>query len=643
MSSVQVQFGGKQGFAFNLETNEDLVAIRTWDAAPVAAKVARLSGAARDLLGELELVTRFDDAGVEVFHVRTGTQGMRDAVRSTFKNEPDIRFAGRVLADPIFKPEVGIAATRSAAPTQKQPVLYSENIFVKFASTMKASAAKKILAAYNLKVAATDEVNYSPNAWFVKAAEGIGLAVFDLALQMPRDNPEVQLCHPELLRVREFRRAAFPQQWHLKKTKIGGTTIDAHANVEAAWSTSVGKDIVIAVIDDGVDIDHLEFQGTKVVHPRDITLADPNPRPKLDVDNHGTACAGVACASGKNGASGVAPGAKLMPIRLRSALGSQREADAFAWAVDKGADVISCSWGPKDGRWWDPTDPTHQAPAPISDNVRLAIEYALTQGRGGKGCVICWAAGNGNESADLDSYVSLPGVIGVAACNDTGKRSVYSDTGKAVWCSFPSNDFSWSGPAVPIPNPPPQGGVWTGNHPAPLTPGIWTTDRSGNDGYNRGQPTPAGDDAGDYTEKFGGTSSACPGVAGVAALILAANPSLTAVEVKNILKDTAKKIDTAGGAYDASGHSELYGYGRVDAAAAVNAAVAAAARAPAGPAPARALAARAKRAKTKAAKKKAVRARHPMKGSKAAAVKQKRSKAQPAKKNAGRRNAKASR
>jgi subtilisin family serine protease len=116
---------------------------------------------------------------------------------------------------------------------------------------------------------------------------------------------------------------------------VSGLPVDAHANVETAQELTRGEGITIAIIDDGVDIDHGEFTG-KVVAPRDATLQTNDPRPK-DVfgtgpengDNHGTACAGVACANGTIGASGVAPRARLMPIRLASGLGSQREADAF--------------------------------------------------------------------------------------------------------------------------------------------------------------------------------------------------------------------------------------------------------------------------------------------------------------------------
>ena len=66
-----------------------------------------------------------------------------------------------------------------------------------------------------------------------------------------------------------------------------------------------------------------------------------------------------------------------MPLRMVSGLGSIDEADAFAWAADHGADIISCSWGPTDGAWWDPEDPVHEQVDPLPDSTRLAIDYAI--------------------------------------------------------------------------------------------------------------------------------------------------------------------------------------------------------------------------------------------------------------------------
>jgi subtilisin family serine protease len=226
-------------------------------------------------------------------------------------------------------------------------------------------------------------------------------------------------------------------------------------------------------------------------------------------------------------------------------LGGQDEADAFAWAADHGADVISCSWGPVDGTWWNPDDPQHDQVVPLPDATRLAIDYAIETGRGGRGCVITWAAGNGNESVDNDGYASYEKVIAVAACNDTSHKAPYSDFGDAIWCCFPSNNLEPS-----------------------LTPGIWTTDRSGAAGYNPGDPT-LGDAGGDYVNSFGGTSSACPGVAGIAALVLAVDPELRWDEVKDILKRCCDRIDEDAGDYDKRGHSRFFGYGRTNALTAV--------------------------------------------------------------------------
>ena len=529
MSAVRVCYGGPGAAPFRLETSADLVAVRTRDQAPVAE--AALSGRARTLLDGLERVTAFLDAGVEVFHVRSGAKKDRDAVRAVFTAEPAIRFAGRVLADPVFRPQRGVPATVPAAATLKQPVLYSENLFVKF-DRRAGSKARRVLAGRGLAV--KREVEYLSNAYFVAAKEHTGLRVFDLALDLLRHGEGVEFAHPELLRPRQLR-GAFAEQWHLKP---------AHGNVVEAWKLSRGKGVTIAVIDVGIDIDHEEFASRgKIVFPRNTASRSRrpyDPRPWYAQEMHGTACAGIACADGKKGASGVAPAAKLMPIRLIAGIGSQEEADAIAWAAEHGADVISCSWGPDDGDWKKPKDPKHRKVYRLPRATRLAIDYALGEGRNGKGCVICWAAGNGNEPVDNDHYAANPRVVTVAACNVDGKRSGNSDKGKAIWCAFPSGDRT-----------------------AKKFTGLWTTDRSGGRGYNSAGK--AGDAAGNYCNTFAGTSGATSGVAGVAALVLARNRKLSGVQVKEILKEACVRIDRKRGRYDRRGHSPLYGYGRLNA------------------------------------------------------------------------------
>lgn len=542
-------YGGKTGQTYKLVEAKDLVVVRTKEAVPLAQLT--LSGTARELLPALIPVCAFPEANVTVYQClpteTRSSEGQRNAVRRTLSKEESIRFAGRALKD----------------PASGAIVVYTENLYLQFDPELPSSRCEAIMKEKGLKV--KEGLTFAPNAYFVEAQESIGLNVFSLAAQLLA-MPEVQCCHPELVRERKHK-FVHPMQWHLKQTVINGLTVNQHANVEAAWALTKGDGITIAVLDDGVDVDHPDFSGPgKVVAPRDTILNSDDPRPKHAAERHGTACAGVACANGSGKAWGVAPAARLMPIRVGS-IGSISEAKAFQWAADHGADVISCSWGPEDGAWWNPNDPMHFYQARLPDSARAAIEYAIKNGRGGKGCVITWAAGNGNEDVKYDEYASYPKVIAVAACNDRGKRSVYSDFGKAVWCCFPSNDFEM--PEF--------------NHPKPLTPGIWTTDRMGSKGYNFGTANAEsilGDLEGNYTATFGGTSSACPGVAGVAALMLSVNPNLSWQQVKDLIRHSCDRIDEEMGNYDSTGHSPFYGYGRINALKAVNNALAAASQVP---------------------------------------------------------------
>ena len=530
----QYKYGGKEGATFNLVEAKDLVVVRTKESTPI--EETSMSAQSRSLVPSLLPVAAFPEANVTVYKcVPTGENSataLRNTVRRTLSQEENIRFAGRVLKDP---------GTGSI-------VVYTENLYLQFKPDLKKKDCKAIMKKFGLKE--KEDLGITPNSFFVQAPEGTGLKVFELSMELLA-LPEVEACHPELVRERKYK-FIHPMQWHLKETNINGLTVSQHASVEAAWELGKGAGTTIAVLDDGVDTDHDEFQGNgKVVAPRDTIGNSGDPRPKHPSDRHGTACAGVACASGKGKAFGVAPEARLMPIRLGS-IGSISEAKAFKWAADNGADVISCSWGPEDGAWWNPNDPLHFSQSILPDSAKAAIEYAIQKGRNGKGCVITWAAGNGNEDVKFDEYASYPKVIAVAACNDHGKRSVYSDFGEAVWCCFPSNDFF-----EPSLNP-----------LRPLTPGIWTTDRLGRNGYNSGGVNAEqliGDMDGKYTATFGGTSSACPGVAGVAALMLSANPDLTWSQVKEIIKNSCDRIDEPMGNYDAGGHSPFYGYGRLNA------------------------------------------------------------------------------
>jgi Subtilase family len=514
----EVRYGGGNGKTVQLEVDPDLVAVRVRRGGSL--REGPVSPPEAGLLDEMETVLSFPEVSVEVYRRRDRASRSMEEVRRQLNESPSTRFAGRVLVD----------------QHSREPILYTENLFVKFRDDKSRDQSLAVLREVGLTV--KRELPYATNAFFVAAPEGTGQKIFDITDELLR-REDVEYCHAELVR-RLGRRTIFPQQWHLKATTVGSQWVSASANVEAAHTIAEGDGVTIAVIDTGIDIDHEEFSSLdKIIAPWDASANDTNPRPNSRAEKHGTACAGVACGEGRFGASGVAPRAKLMPLRMISQLGSQAEADAFFWAAENGADVISCSWGPPCGAWFDPEDPLHTTEFPLPDSTRLAIDYAVTNGRGGLGCVVFFAAGNGNESVDNDGYSSYEKVLAVAASNDRNKRSVYSDFGEAVFCAFPSQDFEF-----------PEEG-----RPAPLTPGIWTTDRMGKVGYS----------ADNYTNSFGGTSSACPGAAGVAALILSSNEALHWEEVKDILRLSCDRIDQEDGQYDEEGHSPFYGYGRLNA------------------------------------------------------------------------------
>ena len=366
----------------------------------------------------------------------------------------------------------------------------------------------------------------------------------------------------------------YSRQWYLQHS--GGVQLveGSHINVEAAWNTTRGdRSIIVAITDDSIDLDHPDFQGMgKIVAPQDLADRDFLPLPASDTDNHGTACAGVCLAEETGeGVVGVAPGCAMMPIRTTGYLDDASIEDLFNWAIAKGAAVISCSWG------------ASAVSFPLSMRQRAAIGRAASQGRNGKGCVVVFAAGNANRPTQgtideqgwtkgtlsgptqwLAGYTTHPNVIVVSASTSLNRKAAYSNWGKHISVCAPSNNAP---PGMWFPQ---DGYLQTAPKIQSSLPGlgVFTTDRLGAAGYTSGA----------FTETFGGTSSACPVVAGVAALVLSVNPELTSAQVKQILQDSADKIEDPNpdpqlglryGTYDKDGHSLWFGYGKVNAGEAV--------------------------------------------------------------------------
>lgn len=394
-------------------------------------------------------------------------------------------------------------------------------------------------------VTVLEALSYAPRGYLLQAPPGPDAPTAVELANRYYESGKTEFAHPDFVRERAVK-AAVTTTYRGAVATVRGEIVDREefaaqqwhldvAKVRDAWALTGGdSSIRIAVMDDGIDVGHAEFAG-KTTWQFDYESDRPDGSPKLDSDKHGTACAGVAVAGGVK-ASGAAPFCSLMAIRTPRFLGDADEAQMFKDAADQHADVISCSWGPADETG---------ATDPLPDATRTAIKYCLSSGRGGKGIPICWAAGNGNESVSPDGYASNPDVIAVGASsspNSSGEeqRSPYSDFGPEVWVCAPSSGSSAAG------------------HKR-----VFTTDRRGSVGYNPGDPT-KGDAPGNYTNSFGGTSSATPLVAGVIGLMLSANKDLTATQVRNILRDTADKIGGSS-SYDGSGHSDQFGYGRVNA------------------------------------------------------------------------------
>jgi len=180
-------------------------------------------------------------------------------------------------------------------------------------------------------------------------------------------------------------------------------------------------------------------------------------------------------------------------------------------------------------------------PKPVSD----ILHYAATEGRDGKGIVIIFAAGNGNESISdsdtFDGFAAHKDVISVGSVNAAGYRAEYSDFGEDLDIVAPSCDFSAEN----------FYGDWTDRF---TKDGIWTTDNSGEFGYKPG----------DYESDFCGTSASAPMIAGVAGILLSLNPDLTREELYAILIETADKVSPREEDYDENGFSIYYGYGRVN-------------------------------------------------------------------------------
>jgi subtilisin family serine protease len=485
----------------------------------------------------------------------------------------------QVMRDVRQSGQVGYAAHVYQAKNDPTSRFYLTNqITVQFAPQVTAATIGQIITAVGLKQ--IKPIEGLPNTFVMELTPTAQENPIKIANRLMQ-KAEILTAEPNIVVEAQShyrpKDTLYAKQWHLNHNGGGQLAQGSHVFAEKAWDITRGhRSIVVAIMDDAIDIRHPDFQGAgKLVAPRDFKGRDFRPVPDEPGEDHGTACAGVAVAEENGtGTVGVAPACALMPIRTTGFLDDETIEDLFDWAMKKGASVISCSWGPSAVNY------------PLSLRQKAAITRAATKGRRGRGCVIIFAAGNANRPTNgvvnesgwernalsgatkwHGGFTVHPDVITVAACTSMNRKAAYSNWGAEISVCAPSNNAP---PGVGLPN---LGYVATPPELQVATPGlgIVTTDRIGNLGY----------DQSNYAYDFGGTSSACPLVAGVAALILSANPQLRAREVRQILEQTTDKIvDTnpdpqfgiRRGTYEANGRCDWFGYGKVNAEKAVKAA-----------------------------------------------------------------------
>ncbi|MGH2736908.1 MAG: S8 family serine peptidase [Actinomycetota bacterium] len=451
--------------------------------------------------------------------------------------------------------EDAMTRSRLIAPTHHayeiadngEEFLITDRILVRFERDLSPSELDEFVGRYALVLLDS----YSERDYLFQLTDHTGMNPVKLIVLLTEDEPLVETAEHDLNIRASTEQLALPtdpsygRQWHLH-TRSTSSSFDPRASTrcEEAWSLlghHGSSDVVIGMSDDGCKLDHADFnspgkfagwgyfQGSRLVRDIDID-ADPALMYQAG-SNHGTSCCGVIAAElDATLTVGAAPGCRLLPIKWESSGSSLFTSDSkllttLNYLADK-VDIMSNSWGSVPTKFWS---------SMVVERIRA---LAKTGGRRDKGILFLWAAGNEacpiKHTATVDvpftsgweerngssvwvgvrtgrrfdnNLVGVPGVLHVAALASNAMRSHYSNygTGIAV-CAPTSNSHKYRRLTVR--------GL-----------GVTTTTGSG----------------GGTTPSFGGTSSATPLTAGIAALVISANPNLKALEVASILKRTASK------------------------------------------------------------------------------------------------------
>lgn len=573
---------------------------------------------------------------------RTDRADEMDTVVAELQRRPDVERAGPVV----------VLTDRSVS-------YLTDELVVRFGESVSEQRAREVLADQGLEV--LRHIPYAGNSYHVRRPGPPSYALLDTADQLS-EQPEVEWAEPNLASAVELDVVPPDFLWNgLWDRQLIGLPQAWQELQDAGLPTFGSPDVIIADVDQGIVSNggvpaHPEFQGTvsnganKVYRLFDFrTLAPNNDAPMGD---HGMGTAGVATARANNpstaagiteGLTGSAPNCRVMGLIFPSTEVDQ--ADMYVWAagfdpnsprigfpapISPGADIFTTSIG-------------FGAGAPLSGVGKAMMDYLTTYGRGGKGCLCFFSAGNGNQNVltvrPFAAYERSFGTAATTLADDgvTEIRAPYSGFG-SVELSAPSHDEFVGGGAVH--NPPQHYAPWScsllggGNlmgfptatttltaavaagaasievaSTAGIASGDWLL--LADPGAPGGEPamvsgapnpatgqvpvsalrnphpagTPVRRGTASYRNDFGGTSSATPLSAGTAALLLSAEPELTWIEAREIIRQSSVKFDLAnvdpvGQWLDRSGtpiavsgqpayFSQWYGHGRINAAAAV--------------------------------------------------------------------------
>ncbi|EAU36453.1 KEX1 protease precursor [Aspergillus terreus NIH2624] len=311
----------------------------------------------------------------------------------------------------------------------------------------------------------------------------------------------------------------FTGQWHLYNTVEVGHDL----NVTGVWLDGItGNGVTTAVVDDGLDMYSNDLKPNYFPEGSyDFNEGVPEPRPRLRDDKHGTRCAGeIAAARNDVCGLGVAYDSRIAGIRILSEpIDDTDEAAAINFGYQQN-DIYSCSWGPMDD------GKTMEAPGIL---IKRAMVNGVQKGRGGRGSIFVFAAGNGasfDDNCNFDGYTNSIYSITVGAIDREGNHPSYSES-----CSAQLVVAYSSG----------------------AKDAIHTTDVGTDKCYSY----------------HGGTSAAGPLAAGTVALALSARPELTWRDAQYLMVETAVPVHEDDGSWQIlkSGRkfSHDWGFGKVDA------------------------------------------------------------------------------